>query len=273
MLNPLNLLKRGPKPLPAGAPVRMVVLLNETEFVEADDLHGRLFARVGARYTVETLTAARVSNVLSVQIDDEVATLATMPLAYPWHELEGSCATAWWWPGAVGACQRASAHLVVSMEGGGDDAIDRYLRLTCVTAAAIEAVDGIAAFCPTGTVVQPADNFVRSAAKASRAALPLHLWIEFRVQEIAPGTTFVATTGLETFGHREVEAITRHAGREAHHRVFNFANHLLRGGDPKPGTTWGMTPDERIMVEIAKSQWERGDVWRLAFVGDPPPKK
>lgn len=55
------------------------------------------------------------------QIGDDNAAIALMPAAIPWTNLEGPCATAWWWPDATEKMKHHASHILIALVGDKGD--------------------------------------------------------------------------------------------------------------------------------------------------------
>lgn len=207
-------------------------------------------------------------GVLSFKLDDAAAAVALLPAPIPWSDLEGPCAGAWYWPKAVEAMRAHKAHLIVSLGGGRRTPIDRCLLLTALTAAVTAASDAAGVYWGSGTVVQSPKAFLEVSGQMSQDFLPLRLWIDFRLVKERPGVHSLFTTGMEPFGHMDLEVPKSRQRPEAiFDLAFNAAHYLLdRGPVLKDGDTFGTSPEQKIKVRHVPSRWgHSGKILSLAF--------
>ncbi len=65
---------------------------------------------------------------LTFPLGGNTAAVAIMPAPIPWSNLEGPCATAWWWPEAGARMQGHTSHLLVVLAGEEGGAVRRRWR-------------------------------------------------------------------------------------------------------------------------------------------------
>jgi len=204
------------------------------------------------------LTAAESSaEALAAGVGDADLVIGLMTAPIPWSELEGPCATAFWWPEAASVMRAHAAHLIVGLRGGEMDAVQRNLWLTALVAAVLSTNETSGVYWGAGTLVMPPEIFVEGAKSMSRELLPLDLWIDFRVWRDDDGSTSLSTTGLEDLGHMEIE-ISRSIvdPGEARETAWNAAHYLLDQGPVLyDGDTIGFGPDEQIRIRHVPSMW------------------
>jgi hypothetical protein len=184
---------------------------------------------------------------------------------FPWKDLEGPCATAWWWPDAADACRASRAHLIVAGSASSTDPFEPRLRLTQAVAAILRATRSLGVYWGDAATVQPAAAFIEGAAEASREYLPLYLWVDFRVEPLGKGSWLCATTGLEGLGFLEIE-VTRSTKnpKDLIGIAFNAAHYLCDHGPVlEHGHTLGVSSEQRLRVTHEPSVWNRGTVLRL----------
>ena len=196
-------------------------------------------------------------GVLTFKLDDALAAVALMPAPIPWSDLEGPCATAWYWPKAGEAMKAHKAHLIVTLSGGRRTPIDRCLLLTALTAAVTAASNAAGVYWGSGTVLQSPRAFLEVAGEMRQDSLPLRLWIDFRLVPERPGVYSLFTTGMEPFGHMDLEVPKSRQKPEAILDVaYNAAHYLLdRGPVLKDGDTFGTSAEQKIKVRHVASRW------------------
>ncbi len=98
--------------------------------------------------------------------------------------------------------------------------------------------------------------------------MPLHLWIDFRIEANDDGTLRLFTTGMKAFDKMEIE-IPRsgHKARELLDFAYSIADYILsRGAEIRDGHTVGRCADEKVPAAHAPSMWDsRMTVLRLDF--------
>jgi len=193
-------------------------------------------------------------------------TLVDKPI--PWENLEGPCATAWYWPEAADAMRSHTAHLFLTLLDESKDPIDRATHLTQLTTAiAATTPSGGLVWGPSAQVHKPVD-FAVVASSMSRDDLPLHLWVDFRVAQREEGDFSLFTTGLEPLGHREFEV--HHFTGEPQAlagAVYNVAHYILdKGPVLKDGEAVGLPDTSQVNVSFEPSIVSpEQEVIRLAF--------
>lgn len=179
--------------------------------------------------------------------------LAASPI--PWNQVEGPCATAWWWPQAAEAMRRPTEHLIVALVGTGESVLARMLAATHFIAAAVKATDAVGVYWGAGGIVHEAREFVRQAAEGSLERPPIHLWIDMRIERNDDGSYRFFTTGLAQFGRLEMEV---ESSRRAPQEILDFMYDLVfyvvtRDVEISDGETVGRTESDRVAVSIQPS--------------------
>jgi len=85
------------------------------------------------------------------------------------------------------------------------DLIQRCIALTRLTAIIAAEVDAAGIYWGGGTLVHDPQVFIEQAKTISLGNPPLHLWIDFRVEQNEDGSCRLFTTGLKTFQKMEIE--------------------------------------------------------------------
>ncbi|MEW5848217.1 MAG: DUF4261 domain-containing protein [Myxococcota bacterium] len=224
---------------------------------ELNDVVERVTAR-GHRVEDVQVTSGNVS----FRVADQECHVSVMPAPMPWSDLEGPCATAWWWKDAANACRRHQVHVVVSVTSSRGDRFGQRLLLTDVAAAVVDREKGIGVYWGEAPLVQPRGEFLDQAREASREYLPLHLWVDFRIEPRGEQQFLFATSGMRALGHMELEAVHRVESAEeiaeVVDKMFNVAHYLCDHGPVlEHGHTIGMTADEKIRIEHRASEWTR----------------
>ena len=216
--------------------------------------------------SADSATVETTEKTLAFRLGSETAALALMPGPAPWSNLEGPCATAWWWPEAKARLAGHRSHLLVALMGDSRDAVARSLSLTRLTAVAAAQVDAAGIFWGGGSLVHDVPAFLEEARGASIENLPLHLWIDFRVERNDDGTHRLFTTGMKALGKLELEI--PHSRQEPS-ELLDFAGAiasyiLARGAEVRDGHTVGRSEAEQVRATHAPSMLDgRMTVLRL----------
>ena len=137
-----------------------LVLLDKPELPEFDDV-----ARfIGQMYPDAPALRKRGStdNLFTCTIGEYTAAVTLVPRPVPWSQLEGPCATAWYWPTATEALRDHQAHLLVALVDEGSKSIDKSMALT-------QLVSGLVGTSPVQGVFLGAGAAGASAAGVSRS--------------------------------------------------------------------------------------------------------
>lgn len=219
----------------------------------------------------ETPLAKDISNndqTLTFDLGKAIAAVSLMPAPIPWEELEGPCATAWYWPEATQALKDHKYHLIVALMKSPFDTIDTTLLFTKLVASVAASVKADGIYWGAGTLVHCPETFIEQSKEMSQEYLPLYLWIDFRVQKgnIEKYTLF--TTGMESLGFMEIEILNSECEPSLLiDRAYNIAHYLLDNGPIlKDGNTIGLSEEEKILVRHVPSIFEASrKVYRLEF--------
>jgi hypothetical protein len=198
------------------------------------------------------------------------ATLVPHPI--PWTQLEGPCATAWYWPQAADSLRKHSAHLLVTLVDESGQAVEKSNCLTqFVTAlttalslegSSMEIADPVLGiFWGPSRMVHPCQAFVEQALQMTLQNLPLYLWIDFRIEtsqsEQQPEIEYLRlyTTGLEALGQSELE-VPHYQGnpQQLLELVYNVAHYLVEKRKAvNDGDTIGLTDQVQATIRHSKS--------------------
>lgn len=200
----------------------------------------------------------RQGDVLTLQLNEAGAYVVLIRHPIPWEQIEGPCATAWYWPRAAEVLRAHPAHLLVALLDEGRDEVEKSLTLTRLAAALAQECDALGVYWGPGSLVHEPSAFAQQADQMSRQTLPLHLWIDFRIELQEGGGLRAFTTGLEALGHKELE--TRdyfQQTQQLYDSMFNIAHYLIDKGQVlKDGETIGLTDSERTLARHAPSMFE-----------------
>jgi len=195
------------------------------------------------------------------------ATLVDRPI--PWSQLEGPCATAWYWPEAAETLRRHMAHLLVTLVDEGGRAVTKAACLTRLTAALTATSPSLGVFWGPSRMVHPSDAFIEQAAPMRDDDLPLFLWIDFRIEAFGDGAVRLYTTGLEGLGQSELE-VSHYVGppQQLLGYAYNIAHYLLdQRKVVRDGDTIGLTDDVQVAAHRGPSMIDPSlEVLKLEFV-------
>ena len=212
--------------------------------------------------------ANSTDNMFVCTLGEFTAAATLVPNPVPWSQLEGPCATAWYWPAAAEALRDHRAHLVVTLIDEGGKSIDKSMALTQLVAglASQPGIEGV--FWGPGRIVHPPGAFIDQAVQSTSADLPLFLWVDFRVERTESGTSRLYTTGLEALGYSELEA-TDFPGEPQHLLEFcyNVAHYqLTEQKHLNDGDTIGLTDEVQVIALREGSMFdENQEIVRLDF--------
>jgi hypothetical protein len=243
-----------------------LVILDEPELPGFDDV-----ARfVGENYVDgPTMTAAGTTeNLFTCTIDEYTAAVTLVPKAVPWSQLEGPCATAWYWPTATAALQDHQAHLLVTLVDEGGKEIAKATALTQLVAGLAASSRSCGVFWGPGRLVHPPRAFLDQAAQLADDDLPLFLWVDFRVERTESGGTRLYTTGLEALGYTELEVVD-FAGepQTVLEYAYNIAHYQLSQSKViNEGDTIGLTDEVQVVAHREPSMFDEAlEVVALEF--------
>lgn len=178
--------------------------------------------------------------------------------------LRRACARAWHWVEAGPEVRRATRQIavVVQPEGTQWDALDVALLLTALTVAVVRALgeSAVAVYWNSaGMLHQPAE-FVAHAGEMSRRAIPVELWVEFRMVPNADATVSYGTWGLGRFRLDEMDVSrSRRETPWVLGWLFNLAHFMLENGPIVEHThTFGADAGDRFTVVLGPSAPELG---------------
>jgi hypothetical protein len=196
------------------------------------------------------------------------AFVSLMPAPIPWSDLEGPCATAWWWPEAADCLQNHRYHAIVGFMGEDDDLVRNHIWLSQLVSAAAVISDAAGIYWGSGTVVHEPQAFADTTAELEPDDVNPSLWIDMRLEQNEDESYRFFTTGLSAFGQPEMEIDrSERPPEDILNFCFDIIAYLLNSrvtiGN---GETVGRSADEKVRVTYAPSMWERaGDVMKLAL--------
>jgi hypothetical protein len=247
-------------------PLLAMVALNKAAMPSPAALIQSFKALSGIAVDLGTLQAKDGNVVFAVGNDK--AAVAFMPAPIPWSNLEGPCATAWWWPEAAERMKAHGSHILVALVGETGDLVERCITLTHLTSAVASQTNAAGIFWSSGTLVHDPRVFLEEAKQISPGNLPLHLWLDFRIERNDDGSSRLFTTGMKIFGYPEIEI--PHSTKPPS-EVLEFARIIAHYAIAskktiREGETIGRSEAEKVRVSYAPSMWDRQTtVMRLDF--------
>jgi hypothetical protein len=225
---------------------------------------GMLGSLFGARKATTPDHAWNDGNLVFGVLGGNLA-VSLMPAPIPWSELEGPCATAWWWPAAEQVMRPHKFHFIVALIGGQIDPVERRVILTRVVREVVKGADAVGVYWGEGTLVHDPVKFVQDTASVSGTDIPGPLWIDVRVEPTDSDALRCFTTGLAPLGFHEIEVDkSRLDPGELMGFVGDTACYIVNGRKQiKDGETMGRTANERYKVRFVPSMFDRGLVMRL----------
>ena len=221
-----------------------------------------------SRITIDPNSVLEEDGTMVFALEGDHVAIGLMPAPIPWSELEGPCATAWWWPDANEAMKNHNSHIIVGLVGGPGNLIQRHISLTRLTAAVAMHTDTAGIYWGSGTLVHEPKTFIEQAKSLSSDDLPLPLWIDFRIERNEDESYRLFTTGMRAFAKLEIE-IPRSPLEPA--ELFNFAcsiaNYVItKNPNIQSGHTIGRSATEKVVAVHAPSMRDaEKTVLRLEF--------
>jgi hypothetical protein len=212
--------------------------------------------------------AGSTENLFTCTIGGYTAAVTLVPRPVPWSQLEGPCATAWYWPTATEALKDHQAHLLVTLVDEGSKSIDKSTALTQLVSGLVGTSPAQGVFWGPGRLVHPSQAFLHQAEQMSPRDLPLFLWVDFRVERNPDGTCQLYTTGLEALGRMEIE-VRNFVGepQKMLEYAYNVAHYILsKQKQISDGDTIGLTDEVQATVYLDRSMFDdKLEVVRLEF--------
>jgi hypothetical protein len=243
-----------------------MIALNDRE--PLDQVKGTAFLKRTLPGIPDLEVVGQEDDLIVYRTGGAVATMILMPAPIPWSDLEGPCATAWYWRDATRMMKTHVAHVIVTLHGGGGDILARHLLLTQFVAAAVATTNCAGVYWGSGMVVNSPKEFIKRSKRMTGHRPPLVLWISLRLQRMSKDTWRLFITGLSAFKQMELEAP---AAKVEPMTVFNLAHglatYMLTSGKTlKDGDTFGGPETERVRVTYGPSTRDKSrTVMRLEF--------
>jgi hypothetical protein len=234
-----------------------LVLLDEPQLPNFDDLTDY----AGQHFTeLPPITiAGTTDSLLTFSIGEYTAAITLIDKSVPWSQLEGPCATAWYWPTASSELVEHQAHLLVTLVDEGGKTIEKSTLLTLLVTAIIGTAPSCGVFWGPGRLVHPPQAFIDQALQLSAEDLPLFLWVDFRVERVEDGSLCLYTTGLEPLGYSEIE-IANFQGQPQTllEYAYNIAHYQVTQSKPiNEGDTLGLTDELQAVAYRRGSMFDK----------------
>jgi hypothetical protein len=204
---------------------------------------------------------------LVFQLGDAQVAVSLMPAPIPWSELEGPCATAWWWPEATRKMQAHTNHFLAALLGGSIEPVERRILLTKIISAIVANADSVGVYWGEGTLVHEPSAFLRQAKSASANNIPGTLWLDVRVERNPDSSSRCFTTGMAPLGFLEIEVEKSSLPPEdLLGFIGNTACYIVNSRLHIPdGDTMGRSATEKYKVRHGPSLFDRPTVMQLVM--------
>lgn len=243
-------------------PMFAFLALNNNEISDQGAMEKALKEVFGEETQIKDLEIDEKS--MTVVIDDNLCMLGLMDAPIPWTDLEGPCATAYWWDGATEKMKAHKAHYIAIVLGEQGSQLERAVLLTKLIAAGAIAHDSAGVYWGHGTLVHEPAAFIEQAKEVTAEEPPVNLWIDVRFWRGDDGKMYFATTGMDYFDGMEVELSTDGDPKRAFGLVSGAAYLQLLGDTFADGDTIGFGPNDKVKTTHEKSFWDReGKVLRI----------
>lgn len=224
-------------------------------------LVARLFLKVAKHNEAEQWE----KGVLILDYEGAQIIVMFMPAPIPWSELEGPCATAWWWPEAIHVMQKHQYHFIVMVTGGEWNEVARRLLLAKVMQGVVESTDSVGVYWGDATLVMQPGFFVENVADATTDDVPMMVFADVRVEEVTDGVYRCFTTGMNSLGFHDIEVDeTTMDPDELLEFVLDTAKYIVDEYLEIPeGNTFGRDDDKQFAVRYRPSMFDRDVVMKL----------
>lgn len=219
----------------------------------------------------EMTVAGATEALFTCSLGEYTAAVTLVDRPIPWSQLEGPCATAWYWPDAADALRDHPAHLLVTLIDEGSKSIEKSTRLTQLVSGVVSASPTLGVFWGPGRLLHPPQAFQEQAVQMTAEDLPLFLWIDFRVERLEPGFVRLYTTGLEALGYAELEVPSFQGEPQTLLEFgYNIAHYQLSQSKViSDGDTIGLTEEVQVVARQGQSMFDEAiEVIQLEFQGE-----
>ena len=230
--------------------------------------HARTFHRHHWSQWSPLEMSQQTASLVTYRAGDATGTYAVLPHPIPWSQLEGPCAVAWYWPNAAELLRHHPYHLLIAQVDEGRRTVQACLRFTSIVASLVESSAALGVLWGPASKVHEPGAFVTVAQQMSQEHLPLDLWVDFRIEQIADRQLRMFTTGLSVFGYPELE-VAHYSGtvEELFGHAYNVAHMQLdKETTIRDGDTFGITDEVLATARVGPSMLDPAqEVTHLTF--------
>lgn len=232
---------------------------------KACGLQGSVTERVLSMFRKRETEEKWSEDVLMLECEDAQIIIMLMPGQIPWSELEGPCATAWWWPEATEEMQQHKFHFVAMVRGGEWNEVARRVLLGFVIQGVLESTDAIGVYWGDATLVMQPDLFIANVRKATIEDVPMMVFADVRVEEISDGVYRCFTTGMKSLGFHEIEVDEATMEPDVLLEfVLDSAKYIVDNYLEIPeGNTFGRDADKQFKIRYRPSMFDTDIVMKL----------
>ncbi len=213
----------------------------EFELISEDDVH----------FVFRTRSA-----MLAVTLTDAVSDPEAN--STPLSVLKKSCFRAWHWAEAAMSVSQASRQVLAAVLPDDDalEPLDAALLLTALTSSVLKVMPTNGVYWNNSGMVHEPLSFMQHAVGMNRLAIPVELWIEFRLYLNSDLSLSIGTWGMNAFGLAELEVSrSRRDSQWLLRWLFNLAHLMLENGplDTDMEHTFGRSDQEKFRLTYARS--------------------
>ncbi len=232
---------------------------------KACGLQGSLFERMLSKFGKRKTEEQWDEKVLMLECEDAQVVIMLMPGPIPWSELEGPCATAWWWPEATEAMQKHKYHFIAMVRGGEWNEVEQRVLLAKVVQGVLASTDAIGVYWGDATLVMQPSIFIPAAKQAQFDDVPMMVFADVRVEEISDGVYRCFTTGMDSLGFHEIEVDeTTMEPDVLLEFVLDSAKYIVDNYLEIPeGNTFGRDADKQFKIRYRPSMFDRDIVMKF----------
>lgn len=189
---------------------------------------------------------------LTFELGDDLVAISHMPAAYPSAEMIRHAEQSWLFKGeSVEGLKGHGSFTIVAIMKGRSSRVNRLLTATQLTALVGSGRDVLAVYWASAELVVLPEVFVNFAREfRSAEAPPVYLWVNMRCGGNADGSTVLATKGMVSLGHMEIEIPSiRKSPGELREWLVNIVMYLIEKGPVLlDGQTIGPDKDSEMRI-------------------------
>lgn len=175
--------------------------------------------------------------------------------------LKSACSRAWHWVDSAMEVSRATRQILVAVLPEDEDLepLDVALLLTCLTVGVLKNVPSNAVYWNHSGMLHEPQSFIAHSVGMNRKAIPVELWVEFRLFLNSDLTLSIGTWGMRAFSLAELEV--SHSKREPQwllRWLFNLAHLMLENGplDTEMEHTFGQSDRDSFTLSYGNPAQE-----------------